>query len=390
LKHTARGIPKRFILPLFLALFVARQVKSDPIPIMVFPFDGAEAEENRSLSGLLVNAIRDQGNFSPELQAQAPETPDLPPSQSAFPQYGVTAMLYPDEEETHAQIWIWDLPEERLIVTDEMVYADAEGAAEYMSALVSWLLSRIPASPETPAARGAEPEPALAEAADVDPAAAESVSAAVEPGQEVPPEGEPADTRGTPSGEEAPKKGPRQPIYSYLSAEYISLFPVYGSNGVFFGSRFQPIGVGLRFSVLPINLPLGAIGFELSGFWNYLSAHGDLFDATGHFIGVVFNVVYQLPLPNRNFSFVFRGGGGTASIPGARYAYSDGSSYRQTPEEISFWPLINGGASFRAIVFRNFFAELGGEFSGFFMADSAMGNIRAHLGLGLQLGGKRK
>jgi hypothetical protein len=410
LKNIKQDIQKRIIFPLFLIFAAIQRVNPDPIPILVFPFDGAEPVENSSLSELLANTIRQDEKYSPQLQTQAPEMPDIPPSPVGSVQYGITTMLYPDVEETHAQIWLWDLEGERLIMTDEMVYTGPEDATELIPALVSWLLSRIPQPPASAAASVAEAAP-VEEASPVEEPSPGQTAASGQ-GQDSPPAGEPPpgqtaasgqgqdsppveepslEAEQEPSPEAAPEGKPsrnreKQPVYSYISPEYIPQFPVYGSKNAFFMTRIRPVGAGLRFSVLPINLPWGAIGFELSSFWNYLSVHYDLFNSTS----AVFNLVYQLPLGNRNFSFNFRAGGGVTAIIDLQFVYTDGTSSRQTPETISIMPLASGGFSFRALITKRFFAEIGAEFAHTFAADSPMGNLRAHLGVGWKLGGNSR
>jgi hypothetical protein len=147
------------ILGLTLGLTLPAQDRA-LIPVAVFPLIATNVPSTSSASqidSLIQEATAGvpqptggQGRFELTLIPTAPDDPDIPPELDTVQglPYALTSMLFYDAagQETHTQVWLYDMITERLIVTDEMLYGNLEEAQEFLPFLIDYIMTRIPMS----------------------------------------------------------------------------------------------------------------------------------------------------------------------------------------------------------------------------------------------------
>jgi hypothetical protein len=190
----------------------------------------------------------------------------------------------------------------------------------------------------------------------------------------------------------APNDAAPRPLDFEIVVEYAPLLPLYGYLFDLGDRAFYPLGFSLRIGILPIHASWGDLGLELAPSWNMHKA-GDLRVHMGTFH---LNGIYQLWLPNRMFSFVFRAGAGLTFLYGtgmesnfvwvfdpAKNIVTYASSSQDSWSIFTWIASLNGGFSFRWTPARVFFLEIGAGYTHVFSTDSPqMGYIKPSAGIG--------
>jgi hypothetical protein len=175
---------------------------------------------------------------------------DLPPDRSLTRniRYALTSQVFPDEDENHLQLWLWDVGENpRLVYTDEMIYYDAydDEAKLLLVNMIVWIFSQIPKDEENPAIVAAD----------------DQSGGAGESRKQPPDQGDGTDGTDGKTGEGDQQKEPPpafRGIYFDLAGQYYYLprnngFS-YTTSGSSFGARG---GVGILFRLGPGYFGLG-------------------------------------------------------------------------------------------------------------------------------------
>jgi hypothetical protein len=156
----------------------------------------------------------------------------------------------------------------------------------------------------------------------------------------------------------------------YLGAAWIPLLPFYGENE-FFGGNLSLFGWGARLGIVSAKQGFLSPGMELIASWRVwetnsggLAAQSSAFD---------FNVLAQTRFPGGRTALNFRLGAGVSLL-------SDASAVSATG-----WYSIhaNIGVSFLWLIHKNFYTEIGMDYSQFFTEDY-FGFLRPWIGLGLR------
>lgn len=125
-------------------------VPAEPLQVVVLPFEGAEEPVNAWFTGAAGSEIGNLGYVA--LQREFPAwmrrgefAPDEPPARNLTggQRYALTGAAYPDGEEYHLQLWLWDTVEPALIYTDELVCEEVTESGEFLALLVEWLFSHL-------------------------------------------------------------------------------------------------------------------------------------------------------------------------------------------------------------------------------------------------------
>jgi hypothetical protein len=152
-----------FLMCLFLASYrsaaqtvpVVQQVQNRTVAVM--PFIGDDPEKNNRVRDRVFQEVENHPNYTPiSISSETqPETlrlrPDEPPDLMYLGDmpFVLTGEYYLDiDAQEHFQLWLWNSQDGSLVYTDELVAENIEEAESYLPALVSWVFSRIPRTPE--------------------------------------------------------------------------------------------------------------------------------------------------------------------------------------------------------------------------------------------------
>lgn len=124
-----------------------------PVAVMPMSEDGVDRQNQQEMTKQFYTAVlrevKNTANYEPQPKdlPPGPEPPsDLPPPNSVVDdlKYALTGQLFPDEEENHFQLWLWDMKTPRLIYTDELVCEEFADGEELLPAMIAWIFSQIP------------------------------------------------------------------------------------------------------------------------------------------------------------------------------------------------------------------------------------------------------
>ncbi|MDR0450779.1 MAG: hypothetical protein LBH26_05910 [Treponema sp.] len=126
-----------------------------PLPeVAVMPFAGEDEVLSVVLRDATLNEVQGLGGYNPRFVSgeEYPGILSLPPDEPPGPaflgssQYALTGKFYFDFEEEmwHFQLWLWNSGDGSLVYTDKLVAVDSDESLSYLSAMVSWIFSRIP------------------------------------------------------------------------------------------------------------------------------------------------------------------------------------------------------------------------------------------------------
>jgi hypothetical protein len=143
--------------------FPMEKQSNKPPTVVVFPFSGKTpggTGDLRLLDIILDAAIHavDDYKIVTGTNPQIIESPSKAPQKEQLPlgsAYCLTGECFlGDDNETHAQLWLYDATGPKLIATDEMVFYNINEAPQFMGGLVNYLLGKIQrkaVNPETTA-----------------------------------------------------------------------------------------------------------------------------------------------------------------------------------------------------------------------------------------------
>jgi hypothetical protein len=152
-----------FILLLFLLFWTGNLFADDywsdggalastPVSIALYPLNSSGAPAASVPEGIgpvIQAAIQNSSIITANITdiANVPEDPAVPPESSTTEgcAYSLTSALYYDagNQETQAQVWLWDNSNENLIVTDQAVYTSLAEAQEFLPFLIESVFDRI-------------------------------------------------------------------------------------------------------------------------------------------------------------------------------------------------------------------------------------------------------
>lgn len=153
----------------------------------------------------------------------------------------------------------------------------------------------------------------------------------------------------------------------YLGAAYIPLFPIYAENK-FFGEKYSPYGVAVRFAVVSAKERFVSPGVEMVASWRTFEPSSG---KTEHSFSLDLNILAQARFPGNRAALNFRSGAGISLLP-ENDSISSAGQYSSH---------INIGISFLYLIRQNLYFETGMDYSQFFTRDY-FGFIRPCIGLG--------
>jgi hypothetical protein len=181
----------------------------------------------------------------------------------------------------------------------------------------------------------------------------------------------------------------RKPFEISLSVAWMPMFPIYGGNGMYFGTKPSLTSTAFRLDALYSKPDLSSFGLELAAAWYIFSPDIKNEDSLLYHIvnenaaTITLNFLAQKRFPNQMNSLRFRLGMGVTIVP-------DGG---KAPMETNlYYPLLNTqslhanmGASFLWYIQKHFYFESGLDYVHQF-SENSPGCIRPWLGIGLSSG----
>jgi hypothetical protein len=163
----------------------------------------------------------------------------------------------------------------------------------------------------------------------------------------------------------------------FVSVEYAPPIPLYGYLFDHFGKTFYPLGISLRFGVLPFKKSWGDLGLEAAPHWTTLKTDFEDAKQTARLAALHLNGIYQKRL-SQITALNVRLGGGISFI----YATNKNS---QSSESIFTWmPSISAGLTLKWFIYKSLYVETGAEYVHIFSVDSPPpGYIKPVIGAGL-------
>jgi hypothetical protein len=181
--------------------------------------------------------------------------------------------------------------------------------------------------------------------------------------------------RGIPPPEESEKSVFRLGI---LGAPFIIL-PFSDFNEIYTTSPVQPVGLALRFSILPLKTKIGVFGLELLPSWNYMA--NDILHKSRytHVFGGNGAILWQIRPFNRSTALNIRLGGGLSYID-SRFVFNDGLD---ADEKKAWNPSIIAGLSVLGFLNKSLFLDIGLDYYHVFTQDNPVLNyLRPTVGFG--------
>jgi hypothetical protein len=170
----------------------------------------------------------------------------------------------------------------------------------------------------------------------------------------------------------------------FFAAGYQPMFSLHGSVNELLEAKVFPLGLFARFGMTAFNWGDFSLGFEASGYWNYLLSKYDAgylqYDVSGHFGGLQLEALFRYRMRDLPFAFTARAGGGLTGVFNFTKKYSGVSV---DPVNVLFGSL---GAGVSALwYFREpFYAELGLEYRHLLSIDEANpGYLLPFIGVGM-------
>ncbi|MDR0908360.1 MAG: hypothetical protein LBM77_01210 [Spirochaetaceae bacterium] len=132
---------------------------AQPVSIALFPLIST-GTPTESMPGVITQMMQstiqrsESGPYTLTDIRNPPEDPGIPPTanEAMGAQYAITSQLFysTSEQQTHAQLWLYNMGSDEMIATDEMVYANEQEAREYGAFFVEYILSLITRPEESP------------------------------------------------------------------------------------------------------------------------------------------------------------------------------------------------------------------------------------------------
>jgi hypothetical protein len=180
-------------------------------------------------------------------------------------------------------------------------------------------------------------------------------------------------------GSEAPEESEKSIFRLEMLAAPIIILPFSDFNEIYATSTVQPLGLALRFSVLPLVTKAGTFGIDILPAWNYLA--NDILHTSRytHILSGHGSFVWQIRPFSRNTALDFRIGGGMTYIS-SRFVFNDGLD----TDELDAWnPSMIGGLSFVVFLNKSLFLDLGIDYYHIFTRDNmALHYLRPMIGIG--------
>jgi hypothetical protein len=163
-----------------------------------------------------------------------------------------------------------------------------------------------------------------------------------------------------------------------LGAPFITL-PFSDFNEIYTSSPIQPVGLALRFSVLPLKTKIGVFGLELLPSWNYMA--NDILHKSryAHIFGGNGAILWQIRPFGRSSALNFRLGGGLTYVD-SRFVFNDGLD---TDKKATWNPSVIAGFSFLHFLNKSMFFDIGLDYYHIFAQDNPTLNyLRPTVGFG--------
>ncbi|MDR0908849.1 MAG: hypothetical protein LBM77_03700 [Spirochaetaceae bacterium] len=291
-------------------------------------------QDASAISPALVNAISTIEDYNWNLVSRTLPDPGIPPSASLArnASYVITTAFYQDlaAGETHMQLWLYDMTDDKLIITDEMLYATLDEATEFLPGLLQYIVSQIPINEE---------EKAQAQTAE---------------------EAAPEEETEAETTEETNEEVTEEKDYGkwYIAAGYAPLAPITGYYADMLHDSFLTQGYMLSGMAIPWSGDWGGVGFKLQMIYNPFTVtaegkYGILYPETsGTHLAANLYAVYQLPRLNW-LEFDIQLGGGLTPVIG--FVIGDHTT------QSTFGLSANIGLELRFLIAEHFSISLGAD-----------------------------
>jgi hypothetical protein len=291
-----------------------------------------DSSNKANTEALLTAALQDYARFLTitVISSLILPDPDIPPSAENMPysRYGISSKLFYSFEEgqTHCQIWLYDKDEDRVLLTDEMVYTNDETCALVMPNLINYILDTIPFTyTEAP------------------------------PPEEAPPE---------------EVSGPEKPWS--LGLAYKPMVPLSGFlTNVSNQTEWFGLGLGLTGSWVPWEFSWGKLGIHANFDWinGNMKLTGNK-NLLGNFWSFHSGLVYQVPLATDQMQLEFRLGTGLDWVQGFGFYYPQ-EDYTTVKANVFAIPL-DLNLNYRTFVLDDLYVDFGAKMAWVFDFDGTI------------------
>lgn len=158
----------------------------------------------------------------------------------------------------------------------------------------------------------------------------------------------------------------------------IIILPFTDFNEIYSTAPIQPLGLAIRFSVLPFVFKYGTFGFDFLPSWNFLAndiLHNSRYT---HVVSAHVSAVWQIRPFSRNTALDFRVGLGLSYIS-SRFDFNDGINVENLA---AVNPSILVNVSFLKFLGDSLFLDIGIEYYQIFALDMTVNYLRPMVGLG--------
>ncbi|MDR0909529.1 MAG: hypothetical protein LBM77_07165 [Spirochaetaceae bacterium] len=336
-------------------LYAQNAVGPNPVHIALFPLVAQDVPASSDASNsetLIGDAVENSssGKFSVSKISDPPEDPGVPPDPTTVQDipYSLTSQLFYDSsrQETQAQVWLYDDTSETMLVTDQMVYATADEAAEFFPSLIDYILTMIPSYDiHVSTSEGGTISYEVSDTdkydinnlspLDIVQQGAGTISITATPGRNKKFDGWKISYNGTSTTQTEPalklevnsktypgiesdvdpyglktsisieasfseSKGTKANAHQwYLGLDYLPLVSFADKGSILLGNTFNPIGLALSPSFIPWNFTWGSLGFRLDAAFNYFTIIDEEIKdsiANAGYLSLALGAVYKSPV----------------------------------------------------------------------------------------------
>ena len=164
-----------------------------------------------------------------------------------------------------------------------------------------------------------------------------------------------------------------KPFDINVAGSFSPLFTLFGQKDYFLDRVFIPLGFSLRASFVPLKMPVGNLGAELSTTYARIKSNMNGYKTSAHLVAVHFDAMFQYWITRKELSVNGRAGLGFAGILNYIFTFNTGETWDPiNTAALSF----NLGASVQWMFYKQLFVEGGLDYIHVAHKEIPMGLLR--------------